>query len=331
MARNLVHLQKLEITRCESMEEIVSTKEYGEEKTDVMFCKLQHLELGDLPELSRFCSASCNVQFPSLESLEIQICQKLKGFVFDPKPETEEVYFLFDDKVGFPKLEKLFIRELSISTTVWHNKLDPGSFYKLRHVDVDRCGRLISIFTPSIAGRLNALISLWISGCDRLEVVFESKETPDTSTTQLKMSGCENLDSVLIHECEKLKYIFPCSVARGLQQLRHLRVASCKGMEEIVSKEEGLEMMPKFVFPKATNIEFLNLDQLKSFYPGIHASEWPLLQQVEVWKCGKLDIFVSKISSFQKHELDGLDTPIKHSLFLIDKIKIHYTIFLNES
>ncbi|XP_070682245.1 probable disease resistance protein At4g27220 [Malus domestica] len=314
MARNLVQLQNLDITGCGSMKEIVSTKEYGEEKTDGMFCKLQHLELGDLPKLYRFCSASCNVQFSSLESLEIQNCEELKGFIFDPKPETEEVYFLFDDKVGFPKLEKLSISELSISTTVWHNKLDPGSFYKLRDVDVDHCGRLISIFTPSIAGRLNALRSLSIMECDRLEVVFEIKETPDTSTTQLKMSGCENLDSVSIYECEKLKYIFPCSVARGLQQLRYLKVFSCKGMKEIVSKEEGLEMMPKFVFPKATNIEFLNLDQLKSFYPGIHASEWPLLERVEVRKCGKLDILVSKISSFQKHELDGLDTPIKHSL-----------------
>ncbi|CAN6583081.1 unnamed protein product [Malus baccata var. baccata] len=317
MVRNLVQLQKLEITGCESMEEIVSTKEYGEE--DVMFCKLQHLELGDLPELSRFCSASCNVQFPSLESLKLYECRELKGFVFDPKPETEEVYFLFDDKVGFPKLEKLSICGLSISTTVWHNKLDPGSFYKLRDVDVHLCGRLISIITPSIAGRLNALRRLSISGCNRLEVVFEIKETPDTSTTQLKMSGCENLDSVLINECEKLKYIFPCSMARGLQQLRVLRVDGCDGMEEIISKEEGLEMMPKFVFPKATEIVFINLDQLKSFYPGIHASEWPLLERVEVRQCGKLDILVSKISSFQKHELDGLDTPIKHSLFLIDK------------
>ncbi|CAN6583078.1 unnamed protein product [Malus baccata var. baccata] len=317
MARNLVQLQKLEITGCESMEEIVSTKEYGEE--DVMFCKLQHLKLGGLPELSRFCSASYNVQFPSLESLEIRDCEKLKGFVFDRKLETEEVYFLFDDKVGFPKLEKLYIRELSISTTVWHNKLDPDSFYKLRNVDVHHCGRLISIITPSIAGRLNALGRLSISLCNHLEVVFEIKETPDTSTTQLKMSSCENLDSVTIACCEKLKYIFPCSVARGLQQLRDLRVNGCDGMEEIVSKEEGLEMMPKFVFPKATNIEFINLDQLKSFYPGIHASEWPLLERVEVRKCGKLDIFASKISSFQKHELDGPYTPIKHSLFLIDK------------
>ncbi|CAN6583096.1 unnamed protein product [Malus baccata var. baccata] len=319
MARNLVQLQKLEITGCESMEEIVSTKEYGEEKIDVMFCKLQHLNLEYLPKLSRFCSGSCNVQFPSLESLKLEGCKEVKGFVFDPKLETEEVYFLFDDKVGFPKLEKLSIHELSISTTVWHNKLDPDSFYKLRDVDVHRCGRLISIITPSIAGRLNALRSLSISGCDRLEVVFESKETPDTSTTQLKMSGCENLDSVSIGWYGKLKHMFPCSVARGLQQLRHLRVTSCKGMKEIVSKEEGLEMMPKFVFPKATNIEFINLDQLKSFYPGIHAAEWPLLKRVEVRECGKLDIFVSKISSFQKHELDGLDTPIKHSLFLIDK------------
>ena len=63
MARNLVQLQKLEITKCESMEEIVLTEEYGEEKTDGMFCKLRHLKLKYLPKLSRFCSASCNVQF----------------------------------------------------------------------------------------------------------------------------------------------------------------------------------------------------------------------------------------------------------------------------
>ena len=71
MARNLVQLQKLEITGCESMEEIVSTKEYGEEKTDGMFYKLQHLSLSSLPKLSIFYSVSCNVQFPSLESLKL--------------------------------------------------------------------------------------------------------------------------------------------------------------------------------------------------------------------------------------------------------------------
>ncbi|CAN6721734.1 unnamed protein product [Malus baccata var. baccata] len=319
MARNLVQLQKLEITECESMEEIVSTKEYGEEKTDVMFCKLQHLKLQYLPKLSRFCSVSCNVQFPSLESLELMDCKELKGFVFDPKLEEEEVYFLFDDKVGFPKLEILSINGLPILTTIWHNQLDPDSFYKLSDVEVWSCNGLISIFTPSISGRLIALGRLSISLCNHLEVVFEIKETPDTSTTQLKMSGCENLDLVSIYGCEKLKYIFPCSVARGLQQLRHLTVASCKGMKEIVSKEEGLEMMPKFVFPKATNIVFWRLPQLQSFYPGMHASEWPLLEQVEVKECGKLDILATEISSFQRHEFCGLYTRIKHSLFLIDK------------
>ncbi|TQD96454.1 hypothetical protein C1H46_017949 [Malus baccata] len=319
MARNLVQLKKLEIIQCESIEEIVSTKEYGEEQTNIMFCKLQHLELRNLPKLSRFCSASCNVQFLSLESLKLWECGELKGFFFDPKLETEELYFLFDDKVGFPKLEILSICQLSILTTIWHNQLDPDSFYKLRRVEIKDCQCLISIFTPSISGRMNALGSLSISWCSRLEVVFEIKETPDTSTTQLKMSGCENLDFVSIHRCEKLKYIFPCLVARGLQQLRVLRVHGCDGMEEIVSKEEGLEMMPKFVFPKATNIEFSNLDQLKSFYPGMHASEWPRLEQVTVRKCGKLDIFALEISSFQKHEFGSLYTPIKHSLFLIDK------------
>ncbi|CAN6721748.1 unnamed protein product [Malus baccata var. baccata] len=266
------------------------------------FQQLKHLHIKNNAQFRHIITE----ELPSLESLKLEGCKELKGFVCDPKLEPEELYFLFDDKVGFPKLERLAISQLSILTTIWHNQLDPDSFYKLRDVNVSYCDCLISIFTPSISGRLNALGSLLISSCSRLEAVFEIEEIPDTSTTQLKISSCENLDSVRI-------------VARGLQQLRDLHVSMCDGMEEIVSKEGGLEMMHKFVFPKATYIEFVCLKQLKSFYPGMHASEWPLLKEVVLRKCGKLDIFASEISSFQKHEFGGLYTPIKHSLFLIDK------------
>lgn len=82
MARSLVQLKHLQIYRSVSLEEVVSTQEYGEESTDNMFCKLEYLQLMDLPNLTRFCSGNY-IEFPSLEKLELVNCTKLEAFVSD--------------------------------------------------------------------------------------------------------------------------------------------------------------------------------------------------------------------------------------------------------
>ncbi|XP_004288959.1 PREDICTED: probable disease resistance protein At4g27220-like [Fragaria vesca subsp. vesca] len=69
MARSLVQLTHLRISGCRNMEEIVSTNESDEKHMKDMFSKLQHLELEELPILTRFCSRSC-IGYPSLEILQ---------------------------------------------------------------------------------------------------------------------------------------------------------------------------------------------------------------------------------------------------------------------
>ncbi|KAM5553561.1 hypothetical protein ABKV19_025672 [Rosa sericea] len=315
MAKSLMQLKKLEVQDCEEMIEIVGSNENDDSENEIEFRVLKHLELSALPSLRGFCSGTRIVKFPS------------KDTDSSKNHETEVVRpSLFDNKVDFPRLKSLCLKGLTKLTAIWHSQLSPNSFSRLSDLEVHGCGNLSSIFVPSTRGRLNALATLLIKECKSVQVVFQLEGIDvigihDTSAeTQLRSFDCENLDSVEIDSCENLKNIFPVSVARNLKQLKSLVVRSC-GVQEIVAKEESLQKMPKFVFPKVTDVIFDDLSQLVNFYPDMHVSSWPLLNSLGVCKCGKVDIFVEEISSFQeKGDPKSSSTLIgRQSLFSIEK------------
>ncbi|XP_062026563.1 probable disease resistance protein At4g27220 [Rosa rugosa] len=346
MARSLVKLKQLKISDCKAMEEIVSTRE---SQNNIIFYKLEILKLEDLPNLARFCTAGSCIEFPSLERLYMKACSKLGESTakdttfrreiqereldenFQAHNETCSQNFLFDEKIRSPRLEILQITGTygrtgytdSVLQTIWHNQLDPGSFCRLREVYVVNCVNLRSIFPPSMMGRLSALETLDIKSCESMEVVFDERnetnvsETRGTSTTQLKDG--QNLKSVDIDYCHRLKYIFPASmVTRGLQQLQKMKAGRCKEMECVVAKEEGtLESTrhPNFVFPKVESMIFQSMQRLKSFYPGMYISEWPLLKHFKFE--GEVEIFAAELSVFQERQMHA---PTKQPFLLIDKV-----------
>ncbi|KAM5572912.1 hypothetical protein ABKV19_012793 [Rosa sericea] len=324
MAQSLVELKHLEISSCAIMEAIVSTRDQSnEENIGIMFCKLESLTLDYLPNLARFFTESC-IEFPPVKKFDTE----LGASIFDPTSSGTAIRTcLFDAQVRFPSLEKLKIRGLMKLQRIWNNQLvDQDSFPRLREVNVSECNSLMNVFVPRMMGRLNALETLAISNCDSLEVVFEVggtdvEETPvDTSSSppQLRPFYCQSLGSVSISSCTSLKKIFPASVARGLQNLHSLDVRHCDEVEEIIVGEQGLETEPpQFVFPKVTCVEFSDLPKLSRFYPGIHASKWPLLKKLIICSCGKVKMFAAERPIFSEtHEPNPL---IKQSLFLIDK------------
>ncbi|KAB2612312.1 disease resistance protein [Pyrus ussuriensis x Pyrus communis] len=318
MAKCLRQLKNLKISNCQIMEEIVG----NEENTNDMFDKLSCLELQHLPNLTRFSSGSY-IKFPSLAYLDLDDCTKLETFIFDAKSENittnkeERNIELFDEKVGFPSLKKLYIWDLPKLKTIFHNQLHSDSFGKLIIMDVRRCHSLNNIFGPSIMGRLNALESLKIKQCQSLQVVYDS-----SSITQLNGFECPNLNSVWIDSCASLKNVFLASVAKDLKQLNMFNVKNCGLMEEIVVKEEGPQTTyEEFEFPKVTAMEFDNLPQLWSFYPRLHVSNWPSLNKLKFRKCGGVKIFAAEFSTYQDKFKLGHPIPTEQPFFLIEKGK----------
>ncbi|XP_068336000.1 probable disease resistance protein At4g27220 [Pyrus communis] len=317
MAKCLRQLKNLKISNCQIIEEILG----NEENTDDMFDKLNRLELQHLPNLVRFSSGSY-IKFPSLAYLDLEDCTKLETFIFDAKSENiitnkeERDIELFDEKVGFPSLEMLYIWDLPKLKRIFHNQLHSDSFSRLRIMDVRRCHNLINIFGPSIMGRLNALERLQIEQCQSLQVVYDS-----SSTTQLNGFECPNLNSVEIDSCDSLKNVFPVSMAKTLKQLSKLKVENCGLMEEVVTKDKPKRTHEEFGFPKVEIVIFENLPRLRSFYPGLHVSNWPLLNELSFIKCDSVEIFASEFSTYQ----DKLDLshsrPMTQPFFLIEKGK----------
>ncbi|BBG98628.1 NB-ARC domain-containing disease resistance protein [Prunus dulcis] len=334
MARSLVELTHLEIASCQIMEEIVTKIVSSEENTDNIFRKLKHLQLQHLPSLTRFCSGSY-VEFPSLELLHLEDCSELGVFIFHSKSEnvtagkqteerdmknyieTDVPYFLLDEKVGFPSLERLRIYDMHKLRTIWHRQLGIDSFRKLKIVHVRRCDSLINIFAPtSVAKGLQQLSELYVQNCGILEEIV-AKEGVETTPTEefvfpkgnpfpnlenLKVYRCArlknltssaisfgNLTTLDIWGCGGLKYLTTYSVAKRLQQLKNLEVEYCESMIEIVASngdEQDSGNYYEIAFSSLQHLKLYDLPILRGFCSSeIFTIRVPSLNSLIVEKC----------------------------------------------
>lgn len=107
MVNGLEQLQRLEISHCISMNEVINTRLAREDNMiEMVFPKLVSLQLSHLPKLTRF-GVGNSVEFPSLCQLQIACCPNLKRFTCSCTEEmsseqnnhTTQTQPLFDEKV----------------------------------------------------------------------------------------------------------------------------------------------------------------------------------------------------------------------------------------
>ncbi|XVF06201.1 hypothetical protein REPUB_Repub06bG0027000 [Reevesia pubescens] len=280
-----VQLKNLEISGCESLEEVIVTEESS---SMILLTKLVSLSLHDIPKLKRFCFGNC-VEFPILRELRIRNCPLLNVFIpssvigstSDERVEgnisREYVYTdtppLFDDQVAFPSLEKLIIIDLRNLKKIWHSKCKSNSFSELKYLEVGSCEELKNIFPIEMLARLQKLNELHIYNCDSLEVIVEPHEV-NAGESDVAIST-----------------------------------------QSIVA-----ETATKFVFQSVAYLQLYMLPKLRSFYPKLHATGWPSLQKIQVCGCDKVHIFASEILGFQKaHEERHLEMSVQKPLFWVDK------------
>nr|POE92916.1 disease resistance protein [Quercus suber] len=312
------HLQEMEIVDCEKMSEIFVIERKGE------------IEI----------NSDENIMFAKLRSLTMSKLLKLKGFFSD-----DESLMFFNGKVVFPNLEKLEIEGTDSMKMIWPDQLISDSFCKLENLTVSNCTNLTNIILPNMLRTLQNLKHLNIDSCGSIEEVFEIQrtnnveETHDIAAIELRSLELVNLgklkhvwsmdpqgiitfgklNTVKIHSCSSLKSVFPTSVAKALMQLERLEIKDCAMVEEIIAKEEGIETATLFVFPRLFSLTLERLPELKTFYPGKHTSEWPLLSRLTIRKCDKLKIFGSNEESVEETNGLGHDVGVIQPLFFFSE------------
>ncbi|TXG73907.1 hypothetical protein EZV62_002486 [Acer yangbiense] len=184
------------------------------------------------------------------------------------------------------------------------NTLFP-KLYRLRLKHLPKLTSFCNFEGKSI--ELPSLNHLWLGNCPKMQAFVSNSPDADNPTNKEEQVNSEQ--SANIQPLFDEKEIF-----------KELKISSCM-MEEIVAKEDVEAVPYRFVFPQLKLLQLVDLPSLRSFYSGVHISEWPKLKKLRMWGCNKVEILTSEFLSLQKsHGESQLENSIQEPLIIDDKV-----------
>ncbi|KAK4851407.1 hypothetical protein QYF36_014812 [Acer negundo] len=346
IVESLSELERLDVYNCGVDEFVVDDQGEANVAATFVFPRITSLEFNRLPRLKTFYRGVHTSQWQNLKRLTMRGCDEVELFaskIFNFQENYEgqhgssvEPLFIVE-KVTFPSLE-----EIKISEAVMYHQLQQLNINwlpKLKHIwkkdpqaklffeelpmpeslTVNDCDSIEEIFdlqkvnfeeSHSRAVMYHQLKKLYISGLPKLKHIW--KKDPQ------KMSSFQKLNNVKVRHCMSLKYLFPVSIAKSLLELKQLCVHHC-GVEEIVVGDQGeAKVAATFVFPRITSLELNYLPRLKTFYCGVHTSQWQNLKRLVMCRCDKVELFASEVFNFQETN-EGQRGSSVQPLFIVEK------------
>ncbi|KAF8036189.1 hypothetical protein BT93_C2025 [Corymbia citriodora subsp. variegata] len=311
-------LEKLKITKCKQMKEVIPEKEVGGSEAEVMsFPCLSELTLKEFNKLINFSSRSCSYDFASLEDLKIMGCHNFRAFIRNPtsverqlretaEENDESPQPLFNETVSFPNLEELEI-EGAQCKELWNSQIPINSFLKLRSFELKNCDNLQRIDPSHLWRKLqHCLKVLEVESCRSIEIIYEGDETNAEGgiLKRLILRDLENLrhiwqsdglpnvpfpnlGSVHVVRCPHLKMLFTTFTAKFLEQMEVLVVESCEDMEQIAGHEISEDVIHTTItFSKLTHLGLIKLPNFRSFLPDKYSrKDFPFLKYSRVESC----------------------------------------------
>lgn len=233
LAKSLVQLQTLKIRECQSLEDIVfdDNERKGNvsagDRNVMAFPMLRILELQELPKLINFCPDNCYSTWPALKHLALESCPN-----FAIRAELEANVYNF-------------LENLEFLCVVDCNHLGDAVFAMLKHgfknLEHLKIGNLLGVqvffqldatLTNAQEGKISLLRStlkeLTLENLPELEVLCKCPA---------HVLSLQNLTSLILKDCNRLRHIFSSVLARNLLQLNHLRIEHCKELEQIIVED----------------------------------------------------------------------------------------------
>ncbi|KAH1240880.1 Disease resistance protein [Glycine max] len=270
------------------------------------FQNLIKLVVKDCHNLRYLCSLSVASNLRKLKGLFVSKCKMMEKIFSTEGNSADKVYV-------FPKLEEIHLNEMDELTDIWQAEVSADSFSSVTSVNIDSCNKLDKIFPSHMEGWFASLNSLKVYSCQSVKVIFEIKDSQqadasggiDTNLQVVDVCGLpklkqvwsrdpggilnfKKLQSIKVFYCERLRNVFPASVAKDVLKLEYMSVRRCDGIVEIVACEDGSETnIEQLVFPELTYMALYDLRSIQHFYRGRHPIECPKLKKLEVRECNK--------------------------------------------
>ncbi|KAJ4721023.1 Disease resistance protein [Melia azedarach] len=170
VARTCVQLQEIQVTDCENLDFIV-----GKERENHIVCNNESIDFTQLHSLTLR-------NLPQLTSSGLETSQSLSASTSATKEiiaedDAEEfIKVLFNNKVFFPKMEKLELTSLDIEK-IWLDQFPPTSIFScqnLTKLTVDDCNCLKFLFSYATVSSLVRLEELVVRRCKSIKRVIDT-------------------------------------------------------------------------------------------------------------------------------------------------------------
>ncbi|GAY67552.1 hypothetical protein CUMW_257430, partial [Citrus unshiu] len=315
MIRSFEQLQRLEISNCMVLQEIISKdRAEADQRTTpcFVFPRLTTLILLGLPELKCFYPGMhtsewpalkiLNVIFPNLEDLALS-GEDVEMILMGDFPHhlfgcLKQVAVATDESECFPlgllerflNMEDLYLRACSYKEIFSSNdeylEKDVRNFALIKRLHLVELDDLKHLWKPNskLEHILQYLEKLFVSYCQSLLILLPSASISFRNLTELQVTNCK-----------KLINLVTSSVAKSLVGLLMLNIYGCRAMTEVVTGDENGAANPKeeIVFTKLKSISLVDLDSLTSFCSANYTFNFPSLQDLEVIGCPKMTIFTT--------------------------------------
>ncbi|KAE9614955.1 putative Receptor L-domain, winged helix-turn-helix DNA-binding domain-containing protein [Lupinus albus] len=230
----LVHLESLQITRCPRLKYIFG--EYNHENQlpsyqnhnefqVINFPALKSLWLEDLANTKGICPENCYPLWPSLHESYFLDCPNLNILSVNNSVVISEVsqqVHTITEEIG-PIMhmdnEVSTLQTVKNVETLWVRDCKIQGIFQLAGLTIDE--KL----------HLSYLHDLYLNNL--VDLKFICRGPPQSI-------NLHNLESLEVHECGNLKYIFSTCIAEGLPQLKELTISFCDQLEHIIEDEEHL-------------------------------------------------------------------------------------------
>ncbi|KAA3453075.1 putative disease resistance protein [Gossypium australe] len=314
-ANSLGKLQALKIERCFGMEEII---QHSQVSTISFQClrEVQVTEYNNLKFLFPTCVADSLGQ---LQTLRIESCSQLQDIIQGPKVFISMAQGLARlNAVELINLSQLKGRDRN--DIVLTSPSEILSSIKLYFWKMTEKKQISNVIVPEWRGgtpisnfeelfeysgyNLSTLRDLGLYKLTELRVIWSAP---------IQVEHFQNLRSLTLHNCRRLRYIFSPTIARNLPQLRILNISDCEELEQIIEKDQtpSQHHLQPICFPTLSLISIINCENLKYWFPIILADGGlPKLDQLVLRRLSKLgQVFEGDESNVSKDKEKVIHLP----------------------
>uniref|UniRef100_A0A7N2M456 NB-ARC domain-containing protein n=1 Tax=Quercus lobata TaxID=97700 RepID=A0A7N2M456_QUELO len=287
-------LEVLSISNSEDVEYLIDATSYQTPR--VAFPILESLDLEKLPNLKEIYHSQIPQRsfsgthsqlacFDELRSITLSYCKCLKNVRRIDTFGSDKMTNIQQTTGSFPDSTPISHKFFSSKTILWQPNLKElsleGSNERLEVV-FDLEGQKDNNDHQRIIV-LAELKALRVSYLSNLRYVW--KNVPQ------EIQGFQNLTSINILDCHKLRYLFPPTVAKLLVELQSIEIGWCDMIENIVQRDGEEEVEDVILFPKLTSFDLRSLPNLMSFYIEPYSFEWSSIEKIDMYECPKFKTF----------------------------------------